>query len=119
MTQDKEKIASISPFGVPILDSVENITNQRDWTSFVRSVVSSSTEAASKFLPEPPERLPMYRNGEHVIIWGEHVATWARDVYVGDYASQSALDFHGKWGKSQTDRNVTMSLVVAYTGEGE
>jgi hypothetical protein len=67
---------------------------------------------------EPIERQPMYHKGEHVIIWGEHVATWARDVYVGDYASQSALDFHGKWGKTDTDRNVTMSLILAYTGDG-
>jgi hypothetical protein len=68
--------------------------------------------------PKLAGRRPTYRKGEAVIIWGEHVATWTRDVYVGDYASQSALDFHGKWGKTQTDRNVTMSLVVAYTGGG-
>jgi hypothetical protein len=89
------------------------------WAEFAHRIMSSSTESARKFLPEPPERQPMYHKGEHVIIWGEHVATWARDVYAGDYASQAALDFHGKWGKTQTDRNVTMSLVVAYTGEGK
>jgi hypothetical protein len=89
------------------------------WIDYARRIACSSTEAARKLLPEPPERQPMYSKGEHVIIWGEHVATWTRDVYVGDEANQSALDFHGKWGKTDTDRNVTMSLVVAYTGEGE
>jgi hypothetical protein len=118
MTQDKDLIARITPFGTPILDNVENVENARAWTGFLRRVVNSSTEAASKFLPELPERQPMYRKGEHVIIWGEHVATWARDVYMGDEATQSHLDFHGKYGKTSADRNVTMWLVIAYTGDG-
>jgi hypothetical protein len=89
------------------------------WRVFSRRVLNSSTEAARKLLPEPPERQPMYHKGEHVIIWGEHVATWARDVYVGDESSHSHLDFIGKYGKTSTDRNVTMWLVIAYTGQGE
>jgi hypothetical protein len=63
--------------------------------------------------PEPAPK-PLYYAGDPVTIWGEHVATWKRDVYSGEDALQSTLDFHGKWGKTETDRNVTMSLIVAY-----
>jgi hypothetical protein len=65
---------------------------------------------------KPIEETPLYRKGEHIVIWGEHVATWARDCYFDDPAVHSLIDFHGKWGETHTDRKVTMKMILAYCG---
>ena len=62
--------------------------------------------------PEPTLK-PLYHAGDPVMIWGEHVATWKRDVYNGEEALQSMFDFHGKWGKTDGDRCATMILIIS------
>ena len=66
--------------------------------------------------PKTVEITPLYRKGEHIVIWGEHVATWACDCYAFEVVCPSMIDFHGKWGETSTDRNVTMIMIKAYCG---